>query len=106
MDTSTELLLEANRKSLEAASGHNLSALTMTPLETGHYASMALAGVQFGLSVSLLALSGLAAIGVFSLVAGLAVAMGVALILISVALGLIQAYIARSRIEDFLSLSF
>ena len=72
--------------------------------ETGHHASVALGSVQFGLSVSLLILPGLAAIGVFSL--GVGVAIGVALIVISVAIGIVQAYIARSQIEDFLSLSF
>jgi len=35
LDTATELLLEANRKSLEAASGHNFSELSMTPLAAG-----------------------------------------------------------------------
>jgi hypothetical protein len=73
-------------------------------LETGHHASVALGSVQFGLSVSLLVVPSLAAIGVFSL--GVGVAIGVALIIISVAIGMVQAYIARSRIEDFLSLSF
>jgi len=73
-------------------------------LETGHHASTALGNVQFGLSVSLLVLPGLAAIGVFSL--GVGVAVGVALIIISIAIGMVQAYIARSQIEDFLSLCF
>ncbi|MBW3227069.1 toxin VasX [Marinobacter adhaerens] len=73
-------------------------------LETGHHASVALGSVQFGLSVSLLVVPSLAAIGVFSL--GVGVAIGVALIIISVAIGMVQAYITRSRIEDFLSLSF
>lgn len=73
-------------------------------LETGHHTSVALGGVQFGLSVSILVFPGLAAIGVFSL--GVGVAVGVTLIIISIAIGMVQAYIARSRIEDFLSLSF
>jgi len=73
-------------------------------LETGHHASVALGSVQLGLSVSLLVLPGLAAVGVFSLGVGMAV--GVASIMISVAIGMVQVYIARSRIEDFLSLSF
>lgn len=73
-------------------------------LETGHHTSVALGSVQFGLSVSLLVLPGLAVIGVFSLGAGVVV--GVALIIISIVIGMVQAYIARSRIEDFLSLSF
>lgn len=73
-------------------------------LETGHHASAALGSVQFGLSVSILVFPGLAAIGVFSL--GVGVAVGVTLIIISIAIGMVQTYIARSQIEDFLSLSF
>ena len=71
---------------------------------TGHQAAVILAGTQIGLSAGLLILPLLAVTGVFSL--GVGVVLGAALVVITIIIGAVQAYIARSRIEDFLSQSF
>lgn len=75
---------------------------------TGHDAAMALAGVQIGLTAGIGYLTFLAMAGAF---AGTGVGAGVVLVgavvvILTVAVTAIQMYIARSRIEDFLSTSF
>lgn len=76
-------------------------------MATGHYAAVVLAGVQIGLTAGVATLTYLAAAGAITgagVIVGVAV--GVVLIVISIAINVIQQHIARSRIEDFLSMSF
>ncbi|WP_379865948.1 toxin VasX [Marinobacter sp. M5B] len=76
-------------------------------LDTGHHAMVALSGVQIGLSIGITSLASLAVAGAFT-GAGVAVVLvvGAVLIAVSFVISMVQLYIARSRIEDFLSLSF
>jgi len=76
-------------------------------LATGHDAMVALSGVQIGLSLGITYLASLAVAGALT-GAGVAVVLvvGAVLIAISFVINMVQLYIARSRIEDFLSLSF
>ena len=76
-------------------------------LDTGHHTMVALVGVQIGLSIGITYLATLAVAGAVS-GAGVAVVLvvGAVLIAVSFVISIVQLYIARSRIEDFLSLSF
>ncbi|MGM0768543.1 MAG: toxin VasX [Pseudomonadota bacterium] len=76
-------------------------------LGTGHYTMVALSGVQIGLSIGITYLATLAVAGAVS-GAGVAVVLvvGAVLIAVSFVISMVQLYIARSRIEDFLSMSF
>lgn len=76
-------------------------------LGSGHYAMVALSGVQIGLSIGITYLATLAVAGAVT-GAGVAVVLvvGAVLIAVSFVISMVQLYIARSRIEDFLSLSF
>ncbi|BES73658.1 hypothetical protein RE428_46760 [Marinobacter nanhaiticus D15-8W] len=76
-------------------------------LRTGHFAMVALSGVQIGLSIGITYLASLALAGAVA-GAGVAVVLvvGAVLVAISFVISMVQLYIARSRIEDFLSLSF
>lgn len=77
-------------------------------LDTGHHAMVALSGVQIGLSIGITYLATLAVAGAVTTGVGVAVVLvvGAVLIAISFVISMVQLYIARSRIEDFLSLSF
>ena len=70
---------------------------------TGHDVAVVLAGVQIGLTIGIGSLIALAVMGT---VTAPIVLVGAVLIAIATAVTAIQIYIARSRIEDFLSLSF
>jgi hypothetical protein len=76
-------------------------------LGTGHHTMVALAGVQIGLSIGITYLATLAVAGAVT-GAGVAVVLvvGAVLIAVSFVISMVQLYIARSRIEDFLSMSF
>ncbi|MCW8978377.1 MAG: hypothetical protein OQK10_06105 [Marinobacter sp.] len=76
-------------------------------LNTGHYAMASLSGVQIGLSIGITYLASLAVAGAVT-GAGLPVVLvvGSVLVAISFVISMVQLYIARSRIEDFISLSF
>ncbi|MDG5501096.1 toxin VasX [Marinobacter sp. BGYM27] len=76
-------------------------------LGTGHYTMVALSGVQIGLSIGITYLASLAVAGAVT-GAGVAVVLvvGAVLVAVSFVISMVQLYIARSRIEDFLSLSF
>ncbi|WP_150909733.1 toxin VasX [Marinobacter halotolerans] len=76
-------------------------------LGTGHHTMVALSGVQIGLSIGITYLATLAVAGAVS-GAGVAVVLvlGAVLVAVSFIISIVQLYIARSRIEDFLSLSF
>jgi hypothetical protein len=76
-------------------------------LDTGHSTMVVLSGVQVGLSIGITYLATLAVAGAVT-GAGVAVVLvvGVVLIAVSFVISMVQLYIARSRIEDFLSLSF
>lgn len=76
-------------------------------LNTGHSTMVALSGVQIGLSIGITYLASLAVAGAVT-GAGVAVVLvvGGVLIAVSFVISVVQLYIARSRIEDFLSLSF
>ena len=76
-------------------------------LGTGHSTMVALSGAQVGLSIGITYLASLAAAGAVT-GAGIAVVLvvGAVLIAVSFVISMVQLYIARSRIEDFLSLSF
>ncbi|MDS1311702.1 toxin VasX [Marinobacter xiaoshiensis] len=71
---------------------------------TGHYAATGLAIVQIGLAGGLGYLTYLALMGT-GVGAGVVI-IGAVLLVITVAVSALQIYIARSRIEDFLSTSF
>ncbi|WP_417536908.1 toxin VasX [Methylophaga sp.] len=70
---------------------------------TGHDMAVFLAGVQIGLTIGIGYLIALAVAGT---VTAPIVLVGAVLVAIATAVTAIQIYIARSRIEDFLSLSF
>ncbi len=70
---------------------------------TGHDMAVVLAGVQIGLTIGIGYLIALAVAGT---VTAPIVLVGAVLVAIATAVTAIQIYIARSRIEDFLSLSF
>ena len=76
-------------------------------LHTGHHAVVALAGVQIGLSIGITYLATLAVMGAVT-GAGVTVVLvvGAVLVAVSFVISVVQIYITRSRIEDFLSLSF
>nr|WP_297398501.1 toxin VasX [uncultured Marinobacter sp.] len=76
-------------------------------LNTGHSTMVALSGVQIGLSIGITYLASLAVVGAVT-GAGVAVVLvvGAVLIAVSFVVSMVQLYIAWSRIEDFLSLSF
>lgn len=74
--------------------------------ETGHNAAAALALVQVGLTIGIGYLTALALAGTASLVGAPVVLLGAVLVVISIVVTAIQLYIARSRIENFLSQSF
>jgi len=76
-------------------------------LNTGHHMMVVLSGVQIGLSIGITYLASLAVAGAVT-GAGMAVVLvvGAVLIAVSFVISMVQLYIARSRIEDFLSLSF
>lgn len=76
-------------------------------LDTGHSTMVALSGAQIGLSIGITYLASLAVAGAVT-GAGVAVVLvvGGVLIAVSFVISMVQLYIARSRIEDFLSLSF
>lgn len=76
-------------------------------LNTGHSAMVALSGVQIGLSIGITYLASLAVAGALT-GGGVAVVLvvGAVLVAISFIISMVQLYIARSRVEDFLSLSF
>jgi len=73
---------------------------------TGHDAALALAGVQIGLTIGIGYLVALAVVGTATVVGAPIILVGAVLVAITAAVTAIQVYIARSRIEDFLSLSF
>jgi hypothetical protein len=73
---------------------------------TGHDAAVALAGVQIGLAIGIGYLVALAVAGTATVGGAPIVFVGAVLVAITAAVTAIQVYIARSRIEDFLSLSF
>ncbi len=73
--------------------------LGLKALDTGHHAMVALSGLQIGLSIGITYLATLAVAGAVTTGVGLAVVLVVGAVLV-------QLYIARSRIEDFLSMSF
>lgn len=73
---------------------------------TGHDAAVALASVQIGLAVGIGSLVALAVAGTATVIGAPIVLVGAVLVAITAAVTAIQIYIARSRIEDFLSLSF
>ncbi|MEX2474618.1 toxin VasX [Marinobacter sp.] len=77
-------------------------------LDTGHHTMVALAGAQIGLTIGITSLASLAVVGAVTTGAGVAVVLvvGAVLIAVSFVISMVQLYIARSRIEDFLSLSF
>jgi len=70
---------------------------------TGHDMAVVLAGVQIGLTIGI---GSLIAFAVMGTVTAPIVLVGAVLVAIATAVTAIQIYIARSRIEDFLSLSF
>ncbi|KAA1171124.1 hypothetical protein FWJ25_17100 [Marinobacter salinexigens] len=71
---------------------------------TGHNMAVALAAVQIGLTIGIGYLTALAVAG--TVVGAPVVLVGAVLVVISITVTAIQLYIARSRIEDFLSQSF
>ncbi|SDX06470.1 toxin VasX [Marinobacter mobilis] len=73
---------------------------------TDHSAAVALAAVQIGLTIGIGYLTALAVAGTATVVGAPAVLVGAVLVVISITVTAIQLYIARSRIEDFLSQSF
>lgn len=73
---------------------------------TGQNAAVVLAAVQIGLTVSIGYLAILALAGAATIVSAPIVLVGAMLLVITVAVSAIQMYIARSRMEDFLSQSF
>ncbi|KPP97393.1 toxin VasX [Marinobacter sp. HL-58] len=73
---------------------------------TDYDAALALAGVQIGLAIGLGYLVALAVAGTATVVGAPIILVGAVLVAITAAVTAIQVYIARSRIEDFLSLSF
>lgn len=73
---------------------------------TRHDAALALAVVQIGLSIGIGYLTYIAMAGAFVGIGIGVVLVGALLVTITVAVTAIQMYIARSRIEDFLSQSF
>ncbi|SHK79347.1 hypothetical protein SAMN05216369_3126 [Marinobacter antarcticus] len=73
---------------------------------TGQNAAVLLAAVQIGLTVSIGYLTILALAGAATIVSAPIVLIGAMLLVITVAVSAIQMYIARSRMEDFLSQSF
>lgn len=73
---------------------------------TGHDAAFAMAGIQIGLTLGIGYLTYLAVAGAFTGIGAGVVLIGAVLLAISVVISAIQVYIARSRIEDFLSTSF
>lgn len=76
-------------------------------LDTGHQTMVILSGVQVGLSIGITYLASLAVVGALT-GAGVAVVLvvGAVLVAVSFVVSMVQLYIARSRIEDFLSMSF
>jgi hypothetical protein len=72
----------------------------------GQNAAVALAGVQIGLTLGIGYLTILAVAGTTSIVGAPIVLVGAMLVVITVVVSAVQLYIARSRIEDFLSQSF
>jgi len=77
-------------------------------LDTGHNAMLARSGGQLGLSIGITYLATLGVAGAVTTGVGVAVVLvvGAVLIAISFLISMVQLYIARSRIEDFLSMSF
>ncbi|MDL0432004.1 hypothetical protein QPM17_12735 [Marinobacter sp. TBZ242] len=77
-------------------------------LDAGHHSMVALSGVQIGLSIGITYLATLAVAGAITTGVGVSVVLvvGAVLIAVSFVISVVQLYIARSRIEDFLSMSF